>query len=314
MTWSVVVPTCREDLYAEFVTSWTPLFEKHNVDLIPVWDIDGKRDDMPWFIPTGTDMIRSWGIYKAWQKGSTYTLTLDDDVRPSRFDPFDEYEAAFDHGAVCSPYFSVGQLTESPYEMRGFPYKDRKTAEVVVQYGGWSGTLDYDAATQITTNPGWEAFSPHVVTIPRGTPVTTCIMNAAWRTEYAPIMWQLPMLDGKYNRFGDIWSGLIQKKVLDMIGSVMLINGRASVRHDRASDPIKNLAREVPGIEINESLWGVLGWHEQMQAARSFSVRDDTHLREIQYRIVATWAAEAFPDDYRDYFLKAVDGWLALFA
>ena len=84
-------------------------------------------------------------------------------------------------------------------------------------------------------------------------------MNCAFRRDVTPIMWQLPLLEGRYNRWGDIWSGLIQKRVLDAVGEVMVINGRASVVHRRASDPLVNLEREAPGIPFNETLWRSLG-------------------------------------------------------
>ena len=212
---------------------------------------------MPFWMPRRTDMIRSFGFYEAWQDGSDYTLTLDDDVRPRQgVDLFAEYEKAFERPSYCSEYFNVGDLTTDGGALRGFPYRDRKRAHVAVQYGGWNGVLDYDAASQLVRMPhAGNEFAPVCIPVPKGTPVTTCIMNAAFRTEFTPLMWQLPMVNGLYNRFGDIWSGLLQKKILDAFGLVMLINGAASVYHDRASDPIANLEREAPGIRVNETLW-----------------------------------------------------------
>lgn len=202
-------------------------------------------------------MIRSLGFHEAWQEGSDFTLSLDDDVSPlPGIDVFEEYEKAFERPSYCSEYFNVGDLTTDGAALRGFPYGERRRAHVAVQYGGWHGVLDYDAASQLVRMPhSSNLFAPVCIPVPKGTPVTTCIMNAAFRTEFAPIMWQLPMVEGKYNRFGDIWSGLLQKKILDAFGLVMLINGSASVYHDRASDPIANLEREAPGIRINETLW-----------------------------------------------------------
>lgn len=307
----MVVPTNRPEQYKTFYQAWKPLFEKHDVRLIPVFDEPKTWAKLPWFIPRRTDMIRSWGFYEAWKAGSEFTLTLDDDVLPL-FDPFVAYEHEFEHGSVCSPYFSVGSLTTSSLQMRGFPYGDRQRAEVAVQYGGWSGVLDYDAATQLVNTPsGDESFSSVVIPVPRGTPATTCIMNCAFRTELAPIMWQLPMLDGKYNRFGDIWSGLLQKKVLDSVGEVMLINGKASVRHERASNSFTNLEREAPGAEINEHLWGIVDW---AIAANSFSCTQVHQIPVVNYyRLVTQGVANAFPEDYAQKFLMARDEWLELF-
>jgi hypothetical protein len=281
MSWAVVVPTNRPEQFLQFLQAWQNLFQRHNVYLIVVQDNMGHFDDLlteiadygiegevhHWgtikakYVPRRTDMVRSWGIYRAWRFGATYTLTLDDDVRPGG-DLFQAYERVFDRGAPCSPYLNVGALTSYGKPLRGFPFKDREPATVAVQYGGWHGVLDYDAPTQLAGVSENETFDWTVLPVPRGVPVTGCIMNAAWRTEYAKIMWQLPLYDGKYNRFGDIWAGLFAKKTLDAEGRVMVINGEASVRHERASNPLTNLERETPGIPVNEDLWENLSGHD----------------------------------------------------
>lgn len=266
---------------------------------------------IPDFIPRKTDMIRSWGIYRAWKAGSTYTLSLDDDVLPEG-DPFEAYEEVFDSGAVCSDYLSVGALTSFRGQLRGFPFGDREPAEVAVQYGGWHGMLDYDAPTQLAGVNPVESFHPVVLPVPRGSAVTGCIMNAAWRTEYAPIMWQLPLdARGQFNRFGDIWSCLFQKRVLDALGKVMVINGKASVRHERASDPLANLEREAPGIPVNEGLWSKLAYGID-DPVSGFG---DDLLRT--YVTICTRAGHYFEQvdgGYADDFFRARNEWLALFS
>ena len=253
-------------------------------------------------------MIRSLGFFQAWTARSEFTLTLDDDVRPlPGVDIFAEYEKAFARGAYCSEYFSVGDLTTDGAALRGFPYRERGRAPVAVQYGGWHGVLDYDAAAQLVSRPeSNHEFAPVCIPVPKGAPVTTCIMNAAFRTKYTPIMWQLPMIDGKYNRFGDIWSGLLQKKILDSFGRVMLINGAASVRHERASDPIANLEREAPGVRINESLWSHLG---------AFDYAPETDRMGVAYRALINVFAN-HPDldlEYANTLRYASHKWLELF-
>jgi hypothetical protein len=215
--------------------------------------------------------VRSWGIYRAWLHAAKYTLTLDDDVRPDG-DLFAAYEKVFEAGAPCSPYLDVGSLTSYGKPLRGFPYGHRTPAEVVVQYGGWEGVLDYDAPTQLAGVNEFEEFHPVVLPVPHGVPVTGCIMNAAWRTDHAKIMWQLPLHKGKFNRFGDIWAGLFAKKTLDAEGKVMVVNGEATVRHERASDPLKNLEREGPGIPVNEDLWANLAGHDYQSVLDSAQV------------------------------------------
>jgi len=313
-TWSVVVPTNRPDRFEEFLNEWIDLFVRHDVALFVIADLEeagpikeqfdrcGLEGEF-WprssieaeYIPWMSDMIRSWGIYRAWVWGNEYTLTLDDDTKPF-VDVFDLYEEEFVRPRPHSSYFSVGAMTSSHKEMRGFPYEQRESGRVMVQYGGWNGMLDYDALTQLAGVGDSAQFWPFVVPVPVGAATTTCIMNCAFRREFSREMWQLPLFEGRYNRFGDIWSGLIQKRVLDHTGGVMLINGRASVMHERASNPKLNLRKEKPGIEPNEDLW--------------------EHLAPGDYEYVSASFASYFRDrdpDYWTHFIMARTEWMGLF-
>jgi hypothetical protein len=314
-TWSVVVPTVRPNSFITFLDAWNDLFHRHDVYLIVVQD-NGKhfeevREGFHYsgiegelhhhhtiemeFIPHKSDMIRSWGIYRAWKHPSDYVLSLDDDVIPDG-DPFERYEYEFERARPFSPYLSVGAMTSAKVEMRGFPYEQRTNGKVMVQYGGWNGVLDYDAHTQMKGVNEDELFWPYVMPVPKGAAATTCIMNAAWRREFSREMWQFPLYHQRYNRFGDIWSGLVQKKVLDATDGVMLINGRASVRHERASNPKVNMRREKPGIPVNEKIWD--------------------HLEEGNFREVTAsvyWFFREHDPEYADYFMKARREWMELF-
>jgi hypothetical protein len=81
-------------------------------------------------------------------------------------------------------------------------------------------------------------------------------MNAAISHKYLPVMYQLLMGDAVgYDRFEDIWSSLLMKKIADHFEDLVLINGHAQVVHDRASDPYKTLPKELPGMPKNETIW-----------------------------------------------------------
>lgn len=327
--WFVVVPTNRPEKFQDFYNAWYALFKQHDVHVIIVEDAAKKSDlkveeaktthlcwdDIPNFIPRKTDMIRSWGFYKAWELAEnrrkigdmTYVLTLDDDVVPGENDPFARYELQFLMGSVFSEYFSVGALTDSGLEMRGFPYKDRKRADVAVQYGGWSGVLDYDAATQLAIPRGAHKFRDFVMPVPKGAAATCCIMNTAFAVEYVPIMWQLTLVDGRYNRVGDIWSGLFIKKTLDILGKVLMINGSASITHDRASDPYNSLQKEAPSVWLNDHLW------ENLNMFTDEDVQGD--MIDV-YREVTDAAGDFFAQHDKEYakqLIKDRDAWLKLF-
>lgn len=311
--WAVVVPTIRPEKFAAFTDAWTPLFEKHDVRLYPVWDMERKPAgalgtdwrSIPDFIPRKTDMIRSWGFYQAWEGGAQYTLSLDDDVSPAGKDPFAEYEEEFARTRPCSPYFDVGAFSMgSP--MRGFPYADRH-AQTVVQYGGWKGVPDLDAVTQIGLPAQNAPFRDVNIAVPRGVPMTTCAMNFAFRTHYTQMMWQLPLLEGRYNRFGDIWSGLLQKRVLDACGMNMVLNGKATVIHDRASDPYNNLCKEAVGLELNEKVWELSDFPGEYEPDEWLVVYE----RFLRYFASAVWVHD---EEYGNHFCECKDKWLSLFS
>lgn len=316
--WAVVVPSNRPERLDVFLDAWTPLFVKHNVRLIVVDDtvngaiimsalgctvVHGHRvRSLPW-APSGSDMCRSLGFAEAWKSDVDFVLSLDDDTLPVG-DPFAAYEAVFDAGAPLSPYLNVGALTSFQGPMRGFPFGDRARAEVVVQWGGWSGVLDYDAPTQLAGVGAEESFAEVVVPVPLGAAVTGCAMNMAFRRSWVPMLWQLPLFEGRHNRWGDIWSGLFVKRTADAVGAVCVVNGKAQVRHERASDPLANLAREVPGIPLNEGLWAGLGSHHGHTVPT------------MAWRHVTDTAAQLFRKSdpgYAEHFLVARDEWLGLF-
>lgn len=331
MSWAVIVPTCpgREEVYKKFIEAWTPLFAEHEVTLITIFDgpeapkycegdhvlswkdIDDSRFK---YIPKKTDMVRSFAFTWAYHNlpHVDYFCTLDDDVRPGFLsDLFAEYEEVFEKGAPCSEYLDVGALTTSGLQMRGFPYKDRKPAEVAVQYGGWDGVLDYDAATQLAVPKETETFFSLVVPVPKGAAVTCCIMNCAWKREYTPIMWQLPMLDGRYNRVGDIWSGLFIKKTLDAVGAVMIINGAARVRHERASNPYESLKKEAPSVWLNDNLWPALETTDTGEVFNSYPEKLlDWYDRITNNAALFFWEHD---EQYGRHFIDAKNEWVEQF-
>jgi reversibly glycosylated polypeptide/UDP-arabinopyranose mutase len=104
-----VVPSIRPESMANFRRAWNPLFEKHKVTLITVWDGDnpvvevedsgaaqsyrdtcGEYGDL---ICRKTDAVRNLGfIFAARAKCYDYILTLDDDVAPpAGGDPIQEH-------------------------------------------------------------------------------------------------------------------------------------------------------------------------------------------------------------------------------
>jgi hypothetical protein len=125
--------------------------------------------------------------------------------------------------------------------------------------GGWTGVPDLSAAAQLVAGkPNYEMR--HWVPVPGGAFIPVCGMNLAFTWEALPMMYFLLMgrdREGNrwpFDRFGDIWMGVIAKRICDHLGEAMS-SGRPTVHHARASNVWSNLEKESPGLPVNEDMW-----------------------------------------------------------
>src|SRR3990167_3343915 len=155
----VVVPSIRPASYNRFLANWQDLFDKHDVELSTVWDgkhpmvecsdgrtfgvkeIMGKHSDA---IVNFNGGIRNLGFaYVAKYLPTVETIiTFDDDVSPIG-------DTIQDHLDILGKRVPVSWMSTASEYMRGFPYKIRDEAEVVLSHGVWEGVADWDAPTQL---------------------------------------------------------------------------------------------------------------------------------------------------------------------
>ena len=274
---AIVIPSNRPEMFKDWYNAWQPIFEKHDVAVVLVEDNEGGtpylldtshrnvhlwRADVPSFVPTKTGAIRSIGFLYAWHKGYDIVITMDDDCLPvgDTSDLIGNYLLGFDAKYPVSPYFDIGRIFGLGHPMRGMP--DCKYASPLVQYGGWDNVPDFGAEYQQSLQnqdlpiDGYR-FDRRILAAPTGIPFTGCIMNVAFKREAIPMMYQLIMgMDTLgYDRWDDIWSGLLIKKICDYLSIPVVINGHATIRHSRASDPKANVEKERNGIAPNQLFW-----------------------------------------------------------
>ena len=311
----VVVPSIREDQLEEFLAVWHPndvefivvqdgggkpfdLDIESRVTLYGWEDIDAELGEDAWIIPRRSDCIRSFGIWKAWQAGADVIVSMDDDVRPVGRG----YELFSDHDVNLNRVAELGAWhpTIRGVKPRGEPFFNRKRGwPVVLSHGLWKGTLDLDAVTQLTRG-GVRPDYLHLP-IPVGRYFAMCGMNVAFRQEIAPLMYfGLQGRDYPYDRFGDIWCGVIAKKILDRF-HLAVWSGMPHVKHERASNVWANLRKEQPGYLINEDFWEMV---------------DDIMLRGLKTTDCYLEIAGAFRMMKMSYFQKlgkAMEIWAGLF-
>jgi len=267
----VVVPTARAASAADFLVEWEQELRAAQIIIVEDGprrsfdasapnvqhfarpDIGERLGDAAWIIPTGSGCIRSFGCWLAWQMGAEMIVTLDDDVRP---DPNHTDFLAAHERRLQGAYDPSWESTLDEAKPRGMPYfETAREAPVAINHGLWNGVPDFDAATQLVSHrvPISQRWSDR--TIPRGSYLPMCSMNLAWRAEFTPAMYFLLMgPDYAFDRFGDIWCGVLAKRVADHLGYAVN-SGSPAVAHQRASDVFANLAKESRGMRANESFW-----------------------------------------------------------
>ena len=315
---SIVVPTIREEGIREFLSAWEDEFRGANIIIVEdnpsrefdlssslnlshfSWEeIDDDLGADGWIIPRRTDCIRSYGFYKAYQQGADMIVTLDDDCYPEKSNG-ESFLAChwrrLSDGGQCEAW----RETAIGVPTRGLPYFNRaRRWPVAINHGMWTGVPDLDAPTQLVSSRSPQNFHFENQTIPVGMYFPMCGMNLAFRREVVPAMYFMLMgRDYEYDRFGDIWAGIVVKKICDHLGYAVTSGGPA-VAHRRASNVWSNLRKEAAGLEVNEEFWQVV---------------DHTNLTKTTFSECYVELAEQFDlkAEYWDRVRKAMHVWAEL--
>jgi hypothetical protein len=239
------------------------------------WGVRASR-----VIPTRCHAETSFGFLLAYEEQPDIVLELDDDTFPVPRNPIIDghLTSIGDHcGKVVT---SLGgwyntldslRLNEPGIFPRGHPYHPSArsgkyhwttaASKVVLNMGLWLGHPDLDALTILSRgglNGKCDVRSTGIkekqLVVGRGTYFSLCSMNVGFRPEIIPAFYQLYMNYMGIDRFDDIWSGILFKKVADHLGAGVSL-GRPVVRHQkRCRDVFKDLGAEVEGMAINDSL------------------------------------------------------------
>lgn len=277
----LVVPTIRD---LKFLNEWRSSFS--NCHLIVVedkkecsvhisnkkflsiahysWkDIDKDLGKNSWIISRHNAGIRSYGFWKAYQKGADVIITLDDDCYPT--------DDRLVEGHLGNLTFKAPDRWVNTYPdpkwmfTRGVPYNNRSKIRVGVSHGIWSGALDLDGISEVKLKKllNEPKYPPIRQIIPLNYYYPMCSMNLAFIREITPLMF-FPMMGetpkGKewpYNRFDDIWAGIFSKKIMDHL-NLEVISGSPIVHHKKASKPTENHIKEMSGLKVNETLWKLI--------------------------------------------------------
>lgn len=274
---AVIVPTCRPASMVPWIAAWAEELKKTQAGLYVCHDVeelssieehvraieqaaDGNVSQYAWPEPQGcfsrkTDGIRCYGFLKAYHDGADIFITLDDDVEPAY------------PGVLRDHVLNLTTPAEQPaweqvvhFRTRGIPFRSvTRSIPVHVNHGLWLGTPDLDAPTQLCA-PGHMLYDKpeYGRVLATGLYAPLSAMNLAFTREMLPAFYFPPQgLGQSYDRFGDIWCGIIVKRICDHL-HYGVRSGAPWVRHKRQSDPFANLIKEAPGTQANESFWHVI--------------------------------------------------------
>lgn len=257
---AVVVPTCRPERMAAWKRAWRAELRSVGAKLFvvedsaPTWQrIREDLGDRAHCISIRTDGIRCYGFLLALRWGAEVIVTLDDDVLPNNPAVTDLLALHLDnleHDIRTAAWGAVGNV-----RTRGQPFRNTKrTQPCAISHGLWTGTPDYDAATQL--HAPQVAFKANAGPVQPGQYIPLSAMNLAFTREIAPAFWWPHMGIARvgYDRYGDIWAGLVAQRIAMHLG-MGAWSGTPLVRHERASDVFVNATKEAGALAANETLW-----------------------------------------------------------
>lgn len=277
----VCVPTVRRGAVAEFLREWGPLWDGAADPAVTVLlfvheDRSGKtlrsllpsrggiyytsREDIQsalgaaaWIISTGSGASRSFPMYLAWKAGCDYVITLDDDCYPQA-DSAKRFIERHLEAFTRDRWFR----TIAGDEPRGIPYERLGDLPVRVNHGLWVDVPDLDGPTSLVRirEPRTPVLPTGSTVIPPGMAFPLSAMNVCYHRSVVPVAYHLLMgLETVgFDRFDDIWSGLLVKRVLDYMGWYVT-TGEPFVRHVKRSNRFTNLRQEALGLQIHEYFW-----------------------------------------------------------
>jgi len=242
-------------------------------------------------IPKKCHAETSFGLLYAWKNRHSYEniIFIDDDIAPEKNDDFFRNhlnQLGLRNIDVLSGDNRWINLFTTYYHMyntkypRGFPYElrdlvdthDRRKIliDVVLNQGLWVNQLDLNAVDILPNLNGLthplkgnsSIFNSQNIYIDKDTYTTICSMNLSFKPEIIPAFYQLPMKIDNIDRFDDIWTGVIFKKIADHLNKFTSHGIPLCEHHKEPRNTFDDIITEAHGLKINEELWKVIdGMH-----------------------------------------------------
>jgi len=233
--------------------------------------------DLRKIIPYNSDNRRNIGYLIAAEKGARIIVSIDDDNYCGSEDVVKQHgivgtEQRFAMVRSTNGWFNpCSMLRIDPPKTiypRGFPYSKRwkdnvssitySSGRIVLNLGLWTGDPDVDAITNLNEHVQVKEIKSEQIMLAPGTysPINT--QNTAFHRDILPCYYYLLMgarISGlRIDRYGDIWSGLFAKKVIDQMNDRLSIGKPIADHRRNPHNLFSDLKSELWGMILNESL------------------------------------------------------------
>lgn len=293
------------------------------------WDIEKQKKWMQEYpeldriIPYNSDNRRNVGYLIAASMGSKVIVSIDDDNYVTSEDYIGQHEIVGTMQRLItvsssSKWYNFCSLLKTKPDRviypRGFPYSKRegenvKTAytsgRVVLNLGLWLGSPDVDAVTNLSgeiTVTGLKEQKNIMLAPGTFSPINT--QNTAFYCDILPCYYYIPMgvsISGmKIDRYGDIWSGLFAKKIIDHVNDRISIGHPLTLHKRNPHDFLKDLQAE---------LWGMILTERLVSEIESIDFRQKTYAGAYLELAEELGDAEIYPNQtVRKFFKRIIHG------
>ncbi len=215
-------------------------------------DIARWFPEEPDLITQRSDAVRCIGLLEAYHDGCEIVITLDDDVTPNTPDFLETVERLLLEGHPHDAWLNPAPNAHA----RGVPFRHRERRWPVAAVACLpSGDADLSAVWRLAHGET-ETALPDVGVVPPGQYMPLSSLCLAVTREFLPL-WYFPPQGQNFDRWGDIWAGLLIVRVAEHLRRAILWTS-GNVHHECASDPFVGLMTEARGYARNERFWDQL--------------------------------------------------------
>ncbi|HEY1221471.1 MAG: hypothetical protein ABSE42_05855 [Bryobacteraceae bacterium] len=282
-----------------------------------------KRVGLPsGFIPYNLDNRRNVGFLMAWERGSDFLISIDDDNFCSDDEDYFAAHAGVLFGREAhliagsdSRFLNICDLLQisvpSVYA-RGYPYFARHessaprtragAADVMINAGLWLQDPDVDAMTWLQLHPTVTGFMNQSVVLDAGTWSPVNSQNTAVRRDVLPAYYFIrmgyPLHGSKVDRYGDIFSGYFALACAKHLGGSARFGTPIADHRRNSHNYLKDAAAELPAILLLED---ILTWLIDTPLCGSTGLEAYLSLSHLLEEAVEKFQGQVWTDSSRGF-------------